>query len=223
MSEWKEKLKQHPERFEALFWLYNHVAGGNRFCIKGQNVLYIRGALLRGCRVRVEGENNEVHISPLCRLTQCEIHIRGNNNRLYLGAHCNVAQTRFCLEDDANSVALGTDCMLVGPTELAATEGTTLTLGAGCMLSANTDVRTGDSHALYDAEGARCNAARDVCLEEQVWLGNRAMVLKGVRLARGCVVGAGSVVTRACAQPECVLAGNPAEIKRRGVRWTAER
>lgn len=223
MGGWKEKVKKNPERYKLLFWILNHVMGRNRFHIDPHNTICAEGALMRHCTVTMEGKGNQLVLEPLCRLEFCEISIRGNGNRIVIGKHSNISHTRFCAQDNNNIIALGEECMLVGPTELAATEETRLVFGKGCMCSALVDVRTGDSHAVYDAQGARCNAAQDVCLDEKVWLGNRAMVLKGVHLAQGCIVGAGSVVTHSCEESNCALAGNAARVIQRNVRWTAER
>ncbi len=48
-----------------------------------------------------------------------------------------------------------------------------------------------------------------VIIEDDVWIGFNAVVLKGVRLGRGCVVGSASVVTKNV-DPYSVVAGNPA-------------
>jgi acetyltransferase-like isoleucine patch superfamily enzyme len=48
-----------------------------------------------------------------------------------------------------------------------------------------------------------------IVLEENVWIGAQCMVLKGVRLGRGAVIGAGSVVTKSVPAGE-VWAGVPA-------------
>lgn len=53
---------------------------------------------------------------------------------------------------------------------------------------------------------------------DDVWIGTRVIVLPGVILGKGCVVGAGSVVTRDVA-PLAIVAGNPARvIRQRGDR-----
>lgn len=52
-----------------------------------------------------------------------------------------------------------------------------------------------------------------VTVGSDVWVGYGAVVLSGVELGRGCVVGAGAVVTRSV-PPYAVVAGNPAVIKR---------
>jgi len=50
-----------------------------------------------------------------------------------------------------------------------------------------------------------------VVIEDDVFIGMNCLVLKGVTLGRGCVVGAGSVVTRDV-PPGMVAAGNPAKV-----------
>lgn len=53
--------------------------------------------------------------------------------------------------------------------------------------------------------------ARPVVIEEDVWIGAKASVLRGVRVGRGAIVGTGAVVTRDVA-PFSVVAGVPARV-----------
>jgi acetyltransferase-like isoleucine patch superfamily enzyme len=50
---------------------------------------------------------------------------------------------------------------------------------------------------------------KPVVIEDYAWIATRAIILPGVRVGRGAVVGAGSVVTKDVA-PGVVVAGNPA-------------
>jgi acetyltransferase-like isoleucine patch superfamily enzyme len=79
--------------------------------------------------------------------------------------------------------------------------------GAGVQLLAeNHDVR--DATTLIQDQGVTRAGIR---VEEDVWIGNNAIVLDGVRIGRGAVVGAGSVVTRDV--PDYAIAvGNPAQV-----------
>lgn len=58
---------------------------------------------------------------------------------------------------------------------------------------------------------------KPVKIEDFVWCGANVTILPGVTIGEGCVVGAGSVVTKSC-PPYSVVAGNPAKvIKQRNV------
>ena len=50
-----------------------------------------------------------------------------------------------------------------------------------------------------------------VLLEDEVWVGSRALILGGTRLGRGCVVAAGSIV-QGDFPAGSVVAGKPAEV-----------
>lgn len=52
-----------------------------------------------------------------------------------------------------------------------------------------------------------------VVIEDDVWFGARVIVLPGVRIGKGSVIGAGSVVTRDV-EPYSIVAGNPAKVIR---------
>lgn len=54
-------------------------------------------------------------------------------------------------------------------------------------------------------------------IDNDVWLGHGAVVLKGVTIGDGAIIGAGSVVTRDV-PPYTIVAGNPAHIIRRRFR-----
>jgi acetyltransferase-like isoleucine patch superfamily enzyme len=54
---------------------------------------------------------------------------------------------------------------------------------------------------------------KPVVIEDYVWVATRAMILPGVRIGRGAVVGAGSVVTKDVAAGT-IVAGNPAKVIR---------
>jgi acetyltransferase-like isoleucine patch superfamily enzyme len=51
-------------------------------------------------------------------------------------------------------------------------------------------------------------------IEDYVWIGTGAMILPGVRLGRGCVVGARAVVAKSVA-PGKIVVGNPARVTAR--------
>jgi len=59
-----------------------------------------------------------------------------------------------------------------------------------------------------------------VVIEDDVWIGTRAIILPGRRLGKGCIVGAGAVITKDV-EPYSIVAGNPARAV--GSRLPAKR
>ena len=84
---------------------------------------------------------------------------------------------------------------------------TSVEIGADCAIGNHTLIMDTDFHVIGDIN--RCPAAVPVLIEDEVWLGARVTVLKGVRIGRGAVVAAGAVVTRDVA-PYTLVGGVPA-------------
>ena len=91
-----------------------------------------------------------------------------------------------------------------------------VTIGSHCILAGGTLIYDLDGHPLDPARRrAAAPVERDtikpVTLEDDVWLGARCIVLKGVTIGARSVVGAGSVVVRDI-PPDSIAAGNPAKV-----------
>ncbi len=191
---------------------------------QGNRVVVEPGARLRGVTLDIAGEGHLVHIPRGCVLNQVYIRIRGKNNRLELAERVRFTRGgEIWLEDEGSQVYIGQDTTIV-QAHLSAIEGTTLRIEEGCLFAYQIEVRTGDSHSILDAAtGGRLNPSADVVIGPRVWIGARALVLKGARVPPDSVVAAAAVVTRPFEEPGVVLAGHPARIVKRGIRWTSKR
>ena len=102
-------------------------------------------------------------------------------------------------------------------------------IGAFCSVAANVSIG-GGSHAMeYVSTSPIFNEGGNVFgknlaklpyspykktkIGNDVWIGNRAIILQGVTVGNGAVIGAGSVVTKDV-PPYAVVAGNPARLIR---------
>jgi acetyltransferase-like isoleucine patch superfamily enzyme len=71
---------------------------------------------------------------------------------------------------------------------------------------------------MHDVQVKRPEDDLGVVIEDDVWIGARAIILRGVVVGRGSVVGAGAVVTKNV-PPYTIVAGTPAKVI--GCRWDA--
>ncbi|GLD99687.1 hypothetical protein PINS_up008413 [Pythium insidiosum] len=102
-----------------------------------------------------------------------------------------------------DNVFLNFNCVLLDTCEIRI--GARTLLGPGVQLYAA-------SHPLDpEVRKAGLEDGRPITIEEDVWIGGNAIILPGVRIGRGSVVGAGSVVTKDV-PPMSVVAGNPARF-----------
>jgi len=128
------------------------------------------------------------------------------------------------------ALVIGNDIMIrsvVVPAELGTSHRGTLTIGDdvsinyGTSIYAERSITIGDRVRIgpyvsitdtdfHDAHDRNLRpAGTPVVLEDDVWIGTRALVLKGVRIGRGAIVAAGAVVTQDVAAFS-VVAGVPA-------------
>lgn len=63
------------------------------------------------------------------------------------------------------------------------------------------------------------NRSRSIRIGDRVWIGRDVVVLKGTVLQPETVVATRSLVSRDFDEGNCVLAGVPAKVVRRGTRW----
>ena len=67
-----------------------------------------------------------------------------------------------------------------------------------------------DWHGIYDRTEV-VGSPKEVMLEKNVWIGDSAIVCKGVTIGENSIIGAGSVVTKDVPK-NSVYAGNPAKL-----------
>ena len=108
-------------------------------------------------------------------------------------------------------VTLGNGCLMSPGSRISASD--EVFLGNGVMLANSAYITDSDWHGLYDRIDRNPKPA-PVRLEDNVWIGDRATVLKGVTIGCNSVVAAGAVVTKSVPD-NVVVAGNPAVVVKR--------
>ncbi len=89
-----------------------------------------------------------------------------------------------------------------------------IVIGDGCQIGDQVAIYDCDFHEINPATRNRsCGPTQPVSVGNNVWLGSRVMVLKGVNIGDNSVVAAMSVVTKSI-PPNSVAAGVPAKVVR---------
>jgi len=123
------------------------------------------------------------------------------------------------------TISIGPDGVLTTGNDFNATAKTSIlcahkiTFGDHNLISWDCLIMDTDQHRIKDLEGNSINEDQPVVLGDNVWVGCRTSVLKGVTLPSDCIVGASSNVTGSFNQSNCIIAGNPAKIIKTGVSW----
>ena len=93
--------------------------------------------------------------------------------------------------------------------------GKKITIGKGCAIAREAIIRDYDAHQLLHSES---EIAKEINIGDHVWVGNRAIILKGVTIGNGAVIAAGAIVTKDVPE-KCLAAGVPAKVIREDVEW----
>ena len=110
---------------------------------------------------------------------------------------------------DSGSIHIGNCCLLCPGVRIGAAVG--ITIEDSCMLASNVYITDADWHGIYNR--LDIGASAPVHIGHNVWIGDSAIVCKGVRVGENSIVGAGAVVVKDI--PANVIAGgNPARVIR---------
>ncbi|MBU2510261.1 acyltransferase [bacterium] len=106
------------------------------------------------------------------------------------------------------NISIGDYC-LVSP-GVRITSATSITIGNNCMIANGVYISDADWHGIYDRLQTVGESA-PVVLKDNVWIGDSAIICKGVTIGENSIVGAGSVVARDIPD-NCIAVGNPAKV-----------
>lgn len=173
--------------------------------VKRIGVLAAKSVHFQGMPIISLAQNSAINIGENCVLcSEAEMTALGVNHPVILRT----------LQPGA-IISIGKNTGISGGTICAALN---VVIGNECLIGANVIIADTDFHPIK-AERRRHNsnwkniASRPVVIEDNVFIGTGAIILKGVTIGKNSVIGAGSVVTNNV-PPNSVVAGNPAKILR---------
>ena len=201
------------------------------------------GVFIRNCKVI--GKCGSLSIEDGCRIDSVTFSFGGNDCEITIGKKCSFKDTRLGVHVPPGIIRIHNNvslkCASLGVhgahgvidihnnvtinantnkrTAFCVSAGHTITVLDFCLLSNSISLSTTDFHSIYNDLGERINNDKDIYIGEHVWIGERSYICKGVSIANNNIVGACSVVTKSFEESNVIIAGNPASIKKKRVKW----
>ena len=138
--------------------------------------------------------SSKIVIGKKLKISGCKIIIKGKNNQLIVGDNFRLRNVFIQIIGNNCSIVIGSDSMIGENSYISAKEkNITLQIGERCGLSRNIKIMTSDGHPIFK-DGVRINNAKNIIIEDDVWIADSVTILKGVIVGRGSVVGINSMV-----------------------------
>jgi acetyltransferase-like isoleucine patch superfamily enzyme len=107
-------------------------------------------------------------------------------------------------------ISIGHD---VGVSGCTISAGRSIVIGNRVLVGSGAIITDSDAHPIDPVErmNGGVGARKNVIIEDDVFIGARAIILKGVTIGKGSVIGAGAVVAKNI-PPYSVAVGNPVKV-----------
>lgn len=165
---------------------------------------------------------DECQIDETARLLrECSmVNLMGSKESIQVGPHTMV-RGECRVYNPSGCIRIGSHCYIGDYSRIWSSVG--VTIGDRVAISHSVNIHDNDAHpiepkkrhlqlqkVLYASSNPMEGVSMaQITIEDDVWIGFGASILKGVRIGRGAIVGACAVVTKDVA-PYSIVAGNPA-------------
>jgi acetyltransferase-like isoleucine patch superfamily enzyme len=153
--------------------------------------------------------------------------LSGNPSFVSVGSG-SVLRGQLLVFPHGGKISIGKDCYLGDNSRIWSAE--SVTIGDRVYMSHNVNIHDTNSHSVnpifrhkhfleimsngHPKENNVDIVSRALYIEDDVWIGFNSVILKGVRIGRGSIIAASSVVTKDV-PPFSIVAGNPAQVIRK--------
>ncbi len=137
--------------------------------------------------------NNKIKSNTIGLIQPCVFNVLNPDSQIVIGNNVGISGSTICA---VKSVTIGNNVLI----------------GSGCIIT-DTDAHP-ISWKLRRERRSDLKAVSPVVIQDDVFIGARSIILKGVTIGERSVVGAGSVVIKDV-PPDCIVAGNPARVVRK--------
>jgi len=107
----------------------------------------------------------------------------------------------------SGQIRIGNYCLLCPGVRISSAS--KINIGENCMLASGVYVTDSDWHDIYNR--LALGKTEPVDIADNVWIGDSAIVCKGLSIGENSIIGAGAVVVHSI-PANCIAAGNPAQV-----------
>lgn len=138
-----------------------------------------------------------------------------DNAKLITGNNVSIGPgVRILIRSNA-VLEIGSNTYITANSTIICTE--SIRIGNDCMISWDVQIMDSDIHQ-FNVNNKKINITQPIVIEDKVWVGARASILKGVKIESGSIVASGANVTKSVGN-NIIVAGNPAKIIKEKVKW----
>ena len=198
---------------------YNRGGKNNKIVYIDKNKKAHTVKKLPGCKIYFYGNNNYIEIHGPLKALQLEASLHGNSKIIIQSSQFD--KRSFKVSGMVNSeLKIGKDFYINGQLFIEFTDNTKVHIGKNCVFSYDIIIRTGDGHQIRSLKTKKViNPNKDVIIGDHVWVACRTTILKGAVISDNSIVGACSLVNKEFHEQNVILAGFPADIKKRDIQW----
>jgi acetyltransferase-like isoleucine patch superfamily enzyme len=92
-------------------------------------------------------------------------------------------------------------------------------IGSGVLIARLVHIMDSDTHHVFDENGNKTNMPKEVVIGNNVWLGVKSTIMRGVTIGSGSIVSANSVVMNRVKE-HTLVAGMPARVFSEVKKWS---
>ena len=120
----------------------------------------------------------------------------------------NIQLTSWNIGEYKGKISIGKYSLITPGVRIMSAE--KIEIGDACMIAHGAYISDADWHGIYD-RAQPVGTTKPINIKDNVWIGDSAIVCKGVTIGKNSIIGAGSVVTKDVPE-NCIYAGNPAKF-----------